>query len=263
MNALGLGAFDYATGATSWTNLTMPVGLEPEVIQIAIGVSNVADGQFQSSVTVDKYGSDLCVESKNECDQCKSDPMSSPTCLNPPTKSCQFYVSCMETKTNCGSDGYALRYGSKYCTKFMNNIKSFSSEGQTWVYMTMNCLQKALVTPLKNCENNCKKLEDLAFASHPSCYVSSGVCNLPPSDWFSILVVIAKDLSAKKSLVQALKTSTSCIPDIISRIEQLLLTTLDTVTRSAMLIVRMVSVIVRLIWCISICFTTLLLHSSF
>lgn len=40
---------------------------------------------------------------------------------------CDFYDNCIEKWTQtCGSSGYALRYGGKYCRKFMENLELFS-----------------------------------------------------------------------------------------------------------------------------------------
>jgi hypothetical protein len=212
MNGLGLGAFDFQSGTTAWMNLTMQVGPQPEEIEIVIGVSNVVDNLFQSQVDVDKYGSDKC--DNNICD-----------------KNCS-----MEAETECGLDGYALGYGFKYCTMFVNSINSFTSKGQTWVYSTMNCLQKALVSPLQSCEKNCETLKNLAFSSHPSCYVNNGVCDLPPLDWVTLLTIVGKDLLTYDGLVQALNTGPQCIPDLIMRMKAAVVETLDLPTRLALLI---------------------------
>ncbi|CAF1035040.1 unnamed protein product [Adineta steineri] len=240
MNSLGLGAFDYASGATNWMNLTMLVGPQPEQIHIVMGVSNVADGLYPSQLNVDKYGSDTCNSTCNkDCNnQCTSDPMCSSTCLNPPMRSCLFYTNCMEAKTACSSDGYALGYGLKYCTKFDHSANSFSSKGQTWLYSAMNCLQKALISPLKNCEKNCQTLKKIAFDSHPSCYVDNGVCELPPMDWLMLLPIINEDLWTIDGFKQAIKTVPQCVPTMITRFEAAVSETLDSSIATALLIIR-------------------------
>jgi hypothetical protein len=53
MNGLGLGAFDYASGATDWRNVTLQVNPQGDVIQVDVGVANVGDGAFDSSVVID------------------------------------------------------------------------------------------------------------------------------------------------------------------------------------------------------------------
>lgn len=53
MNGLGLAAFDYASGATKWRNVTLQVNPKGDVIQADVGVANVGDGLYDSSVVVD------------------------------------------------------------------------------------------------------------------------------------------------------------------------------------------------------------------
>lgn len=238
MNSLGLGAFEYASGAAAKTNLTMPVGKTPELIQIDIGVANVADGAYQSQLTIHQYGSDVCDDCENNCDKCSSDPMCSSSCTNPPLKSCDFYLGCMEKKAPCGPGGYAIDYGNVYCTKFTFNINRFTSEGQTWVYSTMNCLQKSMVSPLQNCVKDCSTLRDLAFSSHPSCYVNNGVCELPALDYITLITVVGPGLLNKAGIIQALITAPQCIPSILIRIDLALVGVPDFFTRQALLIVR-------------------------
>ncbi|CAF0777929.1 unnamed protein product [Adineta ricciae] len=238
MNSLGLGAFDYASGATNIYKLTMPVGHKPESIQIDIAVSNVADGLYQSRLKVHRYGSDGCGKCENNCIKCKSDPMCSSSCANPPMKSCDFYLSCMERKAPCGLGGYANNYGNVYCTKFVQNLNRFSVEGQTWIYNTMNCLQKALVLPLKNCVKSCSVLQSVAFSSHPSCYVNNGVCELPALDYISLFPVVGPGLLSKAGIIQALLTAPQCIPSMNIRITAAFLAVPDFKTRLALLILR-------------------------
>jgi hypothetical protein len=53
MNGLGLGAFDYASGATSWRDVTLPIKSEDDVVEADVSVANVADGLYDSQVVVD------------------------------------------------------------------------------------------------------------------------------------------------------------------------------------------------------------------
>ncbi len=226
MNGLGLGAFDNASGETNWYTLKLKVSAEPELIQVDVGVSNVGDAAYQSAVIVDKIGIEKC-DKCNDCDICQSDPMCRDTCLNPPFRSCLFYEDCMESKISCGANGYAIGYGKKYCTKYSNRLSSFTSQGQDWIHETMNCLQKALVTPLQNCDSTCETLRQIAFASHPSCYINAGVCDLSANDWYQIFTTVAKDLFNEDGFIQAIKTTKDCLPTIINRIENQLASTID------------------------------------
>jgi len=53
MNGLGLGAFDFGSGATNWREVTLAVDTAGDVIQADIGVANVGDGLFGSQVVID------------------------------------------------------------------------------------------------------------------------------------------------------------------------------------------------------------------
>lgn len=56
---------------------------------------------------------------------------------------------------------------------------------------TMHCLQKALVPDATGAEDTtCDALEDKAFATHAGCYVDSGLCTLPPTDWLAVVEIV-------------------------------------------------------------------------
>ena len=42
--------------------------------------------------------------------------------------SCDFYPQCVEKRIPCGTTGYALNYGEKYCLKFASLLTCFSPE---------------------------------------------------------------------------------------------------------------------------------------
>ena len=52
MNGLGLAAFD-AAGATGWRQITLPVSVSGDVVQVDVSVTNVGDGLYDSQVIVD------------------------------------------------------------------------------------------------------------------------------------------------------------------------------------------------------------------
>ena len=53
MNGLGLGAFDYASGATAWRDVTLSVDENGDTIQVDVGVANVSDDLLDSQVIID------------------------------------------------------------------------------------------------------------------------------------------------------------------------------------------------------------------
>ncbi|KAJ7503076.1 hypothetical protein B0H11DRAFT_1987705 [Mycena galericulata] len=121
------------------------------------------------------------------------DPTPSEECLHPPPNSCSFYADCLESRYHCGPTGYPLGYGQKYCTEFQTHRATLSAEGQKWMLETMHCLQESLVPDAigaANASTTCAALEHKAFATHAGCYVRSGVCKLPPSDWGAVLEIV-------------------------------------------------------------------------
>ncbi|KAJ7104558.1 hypothetical protein C8R43DRAFT_1047231 [Mycena crocata] len=114
-------------------------------------------------------------------------------CTHPPPDSCAFYGDCLESRYNCGPTGYPIGYGQKYCTKFRMARATLSPRGQTWMLATMHCLQEALIPDAvgdSSGTSTCEDLEHKAFATHAGCYVHSGVCQLPISDWRAVLVIV-------------------------------------------------------------------------
>ncbi|CCH55894.1 hypothetical protein BN8_05192 [Fibrisoma limi BUZ 3] len=53
MNGLGLGAFEYSSGATAFRELSLPVSVEGDVVHIDAEVANVADGLYDSYIVID------------------------------------------------------------------------------------------------------------------------------------------------------------------------------------------------------------------
>ncbi|CAF2778740.1 unnamed protein product [Rotaria sp. Silwood2] len=218
MNGLGLGAFNYSTGATQWYRLSLPVGPVSEVIRLDVNVANVGDSAVDSLVNARLIGPEECSLCEKNCFNCTSEPMCRETCSNPPINSCLFYRECMETKAKCGLTGYPIAYGLQYCSKFLTLSNQFSSSGQTWITNAMACLQQALGLPLINCDSCCA-LQQIAFDSHPQCYIDNGICNLPATDWMWIVTIVGKDVLNRDIFIQALKAQPQCIPTVLAVIE--------------------------------------------
>ncbi|KAG5634686.1 hypothetical protein H0H81_001098 [Sphagnurus paluster] len=114
------------------------------------------------------------------------------TCANPPRDSCAFYSECVEAKYNCGPQGYPLGYGGHFCEKFGANRQKLSAKGQAWMVDTMQCLQRELIPEATGtaASATCASIQKKAFLSHARCYVDSGLCKLPPTDWVSIVQIV-------------------------------------------------------------------------
>jgi len=100
---------------------------------------------------------------------------------------CDLYASSVEAEHPCGSDGYALSYGEKYCHRFMGQT-GLSDRGTAWRDATMRCLQHEFLEASRAAVS-CSALADAAFASHPVCYTQTehSICALPMSDVWTIL----------------------------------------------------------------------------
>lgn len=218
MNGMGLGAFTYATSETGWYTLKLNILGDPQSVQINVGVSNVGDSSFQSTVLVDKIGIESCQQCDN-CSICTSNSMCRDTCLNPPENSCLFYTDCMENKISCGSDGYALKYGREICLHYFNRLNFFSAQGQTWIRQTMNCLQQALVIPLTNCNSTCASLDDIGYNSQSTCYFDSGLCGLDWQDWIEIFTIVMEISPVSKNIIDGLKTNQVCLDHMIATVQ--------------------------------------------
>ena len=113
-----------------------------------------------------------------------TNPFLPSTCPNPAAiaaipSDCSFYTDCLEATYECGSSGYPIGYGLKYCNSFLNNRASFSPAGQNWINGTLTCLKKALVPAVKDSQGiTCNDVKTTAFDSHVDCYIDNGFCDL-------------------------------------------------------------------------------------
>ena len=239
MNALGLGAFD-SSGATDWMQLQMNVSPQTEWVEFNVGVANVADGAYDSQVIVDQIG-DLECEECGDCTKCPGDPMCQSTCKTPPPQSCAFYEECAEAAVQCGASGYPIAYGRRNCLAFQNDLNKFSSAGQSFIWGTMGCLQRALRDKI-TCDSTCGQVYNDAFDSHPKCYVDNGFCFLTWQDYVQVIITVNKDLITRKSLQQVLGTAGGCAQkyhDLIQAvIDELLQQALDDIFNAAVYLAK-------------------------
>lgn len=122
--------------------------------------------------------------------------------------SCDFYDKCLEAKNSCGSDGYPLGYGLKFCETF--NSMELSASGEKWITATMACLQERLID-YAEVKTSCDKIHTEAFNNHVQCYVDSGFCKLPLSDKAQIAATnLWATVTSLEGTVQAAKTLSAC-----------------------------------------------------
>ena len=145
---------------------------------------------------------------------------------------CNFYTDCLEKIIPCGSNGYALGYGHKYCSKFFSDVnagKYHTDYSKRWVASTGHCLQQVLMDNIVKKINNgwsCKSMIDFAFDSHPACYTGSvsvedqqeySICKI--RNVFDLKTVVAtvdaKDLFSMRSMKQMVGVVKNCMSQVL------------------------------------------------
>lgn len=136
-------------------------------------------------------------------------------CTNPQPNTCTFYSVCLESRYHCGPSGYPLAYGYKYCEEFQEERARLSDAGQEWMVDVMLCLQRKLVPQATGMTNitTCAELEDYAFSTHPQCYVDSGFCALPPTDWIAVIEIVSLEtlFESLDSVAAMVDTAGECV----------------------------------------------------
>lgn len=119
---------------------------------------------------------------------------------------CDFYVA-LEDEYQCGSAGYPLNFGLKYCQKFIDKNDSFSFDGQQWLKNTRECLINEL-----NDQSfyDCKELKKFAFDSHSNCYEEAGFCSLSRADRQKLYNIVLPQLWRIGLIFDGLSLMRSC-----------------------------------------------------
>jgi len=133
-----------------------------------------------------------CMSCRTERLSYNNDAKLKKECFQPKAETCDWYRDCLEEIHPCmGSrESYAIDFGEKYCKRYDASYASFSPQGRIWIDKTRKCLQERLVPLLNNTKATCRKIQAWAFNTHTNCYVESGVCNLPLSDYWKIATTV-------------------------------------------------------------------------
>jgi hypothetical protein len=127
--------------------------------------------------------------------------------------SCDYYL-CKEAADGasaCGEDGYYLRYGFKYCERIsLVTRPQLSAAGQVWLDEARVCLMRTIEREIDGNES-CETLTQIAFDSHPDCYIEAGFCDLPVSDMWAVFTTVDP---SDFELQQVLSTGVSCFQDL-------------------------------------------------
>lgn len=122
------------------------------------------------------------------------------------------FYRCAEQTLSCGPDGYLLGYGTRYAERFYRSTRPWmSSAGKRWLDATLVCLQEKLRERI-DASTSCDDVRTIAFDSHPECYVESGFCSLPLTDWFAVAATIdGRDWLSRDALRQVTTTARACL----------------------------------------------------
>lgn len=122
--------------------------------------------------------------------------------------SCDFY-SCIEQKISCGSDGYFIGFGERFCRRFDKIFGKLSSQGKVWFTTARQCLTNKVITLDKG--SSCHEIEEQAYSDHRPCYISSGYCDLSKRDKAKIIKVIFPLLLKKNVLIMGKDIELNCL----------------------------------------------------
>jgi len=151
---------------------------------------------------------------------------------------CAWYFDCLSSRfPGCQGHAkeYAESYGGKYCQRFTDRGDQFTEDGRIWIDAVKLCLQEELVRDVLSQDTevaDCEGIREVAFDSHPGCYVqpdatnsSIGMCSLllsSPIDVVRILEVTADALLSRESVEQMIGVAVGCAGSVLDLVRDLL-----------------------------------------
>ena len=143
---------------------------------------------------------------------------------------CEFYT-CFENRRRCGSSGYMLQYGRRYCNKFSEHYDKFTEAGKQWLVCARQCLTNALTDSyLSNVPAGyeCDRVRSLAFRTNVDCYINCGFCDIWSTNKRALFRVYRLwDFVQHRAHVQATSVVYRCFSDAMRSIYN---ETLDSIT---------------------------------
>ena len=91
---------------------------------------------------------------------------------------CAYYPQ-KSKQLGCDSSGYLMRFGYRYCAKFLREEHEYTPAGQKFMQAIRPCLIQSLEV---KSHVNCRNVKAIAQKTHVRCYLKNGFCGLPDAD---------------------------------------------------------------------------------
>ncbi len=99
---------------------------------------------------------------------------------------CAYYPR-KSKQLGCASNGYLMRFGYRYCAKFLREEREYTPAGQRF----MQAIRPCLIQNLEVRSNiDCRNVKALAERTHVRCYLQNGFCQLPEADKVRLFVSV-------------------------------------------------------------------------
>jgi hypothetical protein len=129
---------------------------------------------------------------------------------------CEKYVALNEELTakggpqadGCGSSGYLIHFGHRFCNGFVTKNSSFSPAGQQAMYKIRHCLLDTLAAAKE--KFTCDKVKRAGIDSHLGCYMSSGFCQMPIRDKMEVYYLLKTQAFSWDAILNSLSISDGC-----------------------------------------------------
>lgn len=109
---------------------------------------------------------------------------------NSDLRQCDTYLD-VAKNLECDQENYLIKFGYRYCRKFIEKEHKFTDRGQLILSGIRSCLLDRLVSePQLSCGN----VQIISETHHFQCYVDSGYCELGPWDQLKLGWMIKKEL---------------------------------------------------------------------
>lgn len=122
--------------------------------------------------------------------------------------SCDYYL-CREEIQLCGTKGYFLGFGYRYCKRSEDELSpKMSTQGQKWISDVATCLQRS--TDKIPYDDNCTDTFKTSISNHQSCYEEAHFCDLTKKDQLNIIKMVSRELRRPEILRQGVRILLNC-----------------------------------------------------